>query len=271
MMKRVHSIRFITAVISCCIFVVPFHTMAASQKLVTDEGPDQEYLLLDHSYYPAPGEGYGWLWSEQNQMKVKVFWGDSEEILDHGAGTCMSGMMPGNKGPVILAGHVLSYFKPLQFLHVGDLLHLDTWYGTYDYEITDVEVYDQFELQKVIDHKIGREETDASSDERYISRVFLLEDGREDVPKDSQDPAADPDYSDRKIVWMHAVNDELPGRKEDKKEPDLEEELILYTCYPFYPTAEEKKERYTLIARKISGPSVIWVEQSPQMIFSEEN
>ena len=201
------------------------------QKLVTDEGPDTEYLLLDHRDHPVPGDRYGWLWSEQNHMQVQVFWDDSEEVLDHGAGTCMSGVMPGSKGPVILAGHVLSYFNPLQFLQKGDLLHLDTWYGLYDYEITDIEVYDEFDLQQMIDQKTGRETGSADPEDVRRSRVFLLEDARE---------------------------------------AGSAEELIIYTCYPFYPTKEEKTDRYTLIAKKVAGPSVIWVD-APQVIYSEED
>ena len=208
---------------------LPCEAMSLPPKLVTDEGPDAEYLLLDDAGFPVPGEEYGWLWSERSRMQVKVFWGDSEEVLDHGAGTCMSGVMPGSQGPVILAGHALSFFYPLQFFQEGDLLHLDTWYGQYDYEITDIEVYDQFDLQRVIDQKIGRQ-----------------------------------------IVWM-TREDAKRAAASEEMDTDRQEELILYTCYPFYPLAEEKTERYTLIARKVAGPSVIWVDEGPQIVYSETN
>ena len=226
--RRICFIRFVAVVLGCLFLIAfPCRAMNPPQKLVTDEGPDAEYLLLDGAGFPVPGEEYGWLWSDHSQKQVKVFWDDSEAVLDHGAGTCMRGVLPGSPGPVILAGHVLSYFSFLQFLQKGDLLHLDTWYGQYDYEITDIEVYDQFDLQRLIDQKVGRQ-----------------------------------------IVWMN-MEDALQAGSAQKTDQDREEELILYTCYPFYPMTEEKTERYTLIARKVAGPSVIWVEEGPQVIYSE--
>ena len=45
---------------------------------------------------------------------------------------------------------------------------------------------------------------------------------------------------------------------DDQAEMGSDPELILYTCYPFYAVPGEKTDRYTVFARKISGPHVIW-------------
>lgn len=259
MIKRVSLLRFAALLVMLSFsFAGQSRAEASPQKLITDEGTNTEYLLLERSYYPVSGEAYGVLWSEQNRMNVKVFWGDSEAVLDHGAGTCMSGVLPGTPGPVILAGHVLSYFNSLQYLHTGDSLHLDTWYGTYDYEITEIEVYDQFELQDLIDHKVGHE--------TETVRVFLLDDGSE---KETVYEPEDQVLSERNIIWMNEEEAVRAGWQKPEDQ-ELPEELILYTCYPFYSTGREKTDRYTVIARKTSGPSVIWTPDKPQIIFSDE-
>ena len=135
-------------------------------------------LIIDREEYPEPGEAYGWIWNDRIGLMVPVFWEDTQEILKHGAGTCASGEVPGTDQPVILAAHVYSFFTQLQYLEPGDVIHFDTWYGKFEYEVTGTCVYDQYELQEVLDEKLGYEDPYAQS------RFFIMAEG------------ADGEYSD---------------------------------------------------------------------------
>lgn len=199
---------------------------ASPRQLITED----DSILIVSSAFPESGEVYGWLYHDETGLSVLTYWGDSEEILNIGAGTCAAGHLPGSGKTVILAGHVLSYFQRLQYLEPGDILHFDTWYGAYEYQVTQTCVYDQFDLQNVIDVKLG----------------FC------------------PDTESLPVIYL----DESEAAEAEEKEE--KEELILYTCYPFYKMAAEKTDRFTVFAEKISGPDVQWVPESGQIYYTDE-
>ena len=41
-----------------------------------------------------------------------------------------------------------------------------------------------------------------------------------------------------------------------------QEELIMYTCYPFYPAVDQELDRYVVFANRTAGPDVKWKEES---------
>jgi len=228
------------------------------KKPATQLITEGDTLILDEKEYPEPGEAYGWVWNDRTGLLVPVFWEDTQEILKQGAGTCTSGDVPGMDMPVILAAHVYSYFNQLQYLEPGDVIHFDTWYGRFEYEVTGTCVYDQFELQAVLDEKLGYEEPSEQS------RFFIMAEGTDGEYSDTV-------IYDRKVIELFHPDDEEkepdtdPGNKDelweeadDQAEMGSDPELILYTCYPFYAVPGEKTDRYTVFARKISGPHVIW-------------
>lgn len=73
-----------------------------------------------------------------------VYHGDYADLLMKGIGHYSNSRFPGQHGKVVLAGHVgiKRHFQRLETMHVGDLVTLDTVYGTYVYRVTDTYIFD---------------------------------------------------------------------------------------------------------------------------------
>ncbi|MBO4452871.1 MAG: class D sortase [Clostridia bacterium] len=67
-----------------------------------------------------------------------VYHGNSRDVLNMGIGHYTNSRFPGQHGKVVLAGHVgiEKHFRKLETMHVGDLVTLETIYGTYVYRVT---------------------------------------------------------------------------------------------------------------------------------------
>lgn len=157
---------------------------------------EQEEVRQDETVYasevtwPTVGQQYGELSCERIQLKTPVYFGDSNDILRVGTGQYSGSFIPGYNRVIMLCSHNTTFFKPLQFVEVGDVFDFRTNYGDYQYEVTGT---------RIADHE------DATA---Y------------DLTKQ-------------------------------------EEELIMYTCYPFETLATVKTDRLFVYAKRISGPTVI--------------
>ena len=67
-----------------------------------------------------------------------VFHGNSDSLLMRGIGHYTNSRFPGQHGKVILAGHVgiYNHFQRLETMQAGDIVKLDTIYGSYVYRVT---------------------------------------------------------------------------------------------------------------------------------------
>ena len=137
-----------------------------SEDIISEE---PETILVEEIDFPYPREQYGTLRCERIGFSVPVFWDDTDEILDWGAGTSLAGYMPGLGKVIILSGDTLTHFRPLEYMEVGDMLSFETTYGNYEYKITSIEVYNENDLLDLLIEKTGyeepAEESDAMSDE----------------------------------------------------------------------------------------------------------
>ena len=212
----------------------------AEQETETEEEP--ETILASDIDFPVRGEQYGEIRCERIGFCVPVFWDDTDAILDLGAGTSLAGYLPGLGKVIILSGHTLTHFRSLEYLETGDVLVFDTDYGHYEYEITAIEVYDENDLLDLLIEKTGYEEESEEDTEETAEAVEL-------TASDTETPAK--------------TTDETAG-SQDLQEQAEPEELLLYTCYPFYPISERKTNRYTVIAQRVSGPEIMVPEETAE-------
>lgn len=137
--------------------------------------------------YPLPDSQYGQIICKEINLKAPLYYGDGEEILEQGIGTWRGGYLPGEAGTVLVSGHDTSYFAPLEEIQKGDILTVDTIYGSYEYQVTGIKTADILDT------------------EAY-----------------------------------------------EIKEQD--EQMILYTCYPFGKTGELRNQRFFVYAQRIDSP-----------------
>lgn len=146
-------------------------------------------LSEDGTTYPilslTAGTQYGEILWKKAEGSIPLYYGDSEAILELGAGTYTGYGVPGEGKRILIGAHDTTFFSGLQELEDGDIITLHTIWGSYEYKVTDTKIQD--------------------------------------------------------VTEALAENPE-----------ELEEELILYTCYPFGETGKVRSERYLVYAGILS-------------------
>ena len=96
------------------------------------------------------GDCIGTVWVEGTEVNCDLYWGDTTSIFRAGAGCSADNgcVMPGENGTVFVGAHTDTYFNKLFDAEVGALIHLDTIYGDFVYQITDFEVIGDTEVDK---------------------------------------------------------------------------------------------------------------------------
>lgn len=85
------------------------------------------------------GKSYGTVWIENTEVNCAVYWGDTQDILELGAGTHIEGgKLPGQSGTVLIGGHTGACFYGLRTVQLGSRIHIDTPWGKYVYEVTEM-------------------------------------------------------------------------------------------------------------------------------------
>lgn len=96
---------------------------------------------------PLQGEQYGEILCEDIALKAPLYYGDTDEILEQGAGTYPGRSLPGQGGEILIGGHDTTFFAPLESMQKGTSLTIHTSYGTYTYEVTGTEIMDVMEYE----------------------------------------------------------------------------------------------------------------------------
>lgn len=107
---------------------------------------------------PDLGQRYANLSCERIGLDAPVFWGNSNEILRSGAGQYWGSFMPGFGRVILISAHNTTYFKCLQYMEEGDLVIMDTNYETYVYRIYRIEVFNENDLEALLDSTMFAEE-----------------------------------------------------------------------------------------------------------------
>ena len=97
------------------------------------------------------GDKLGRVWVEGTNVDCALYWGDSETQFSRGAGCRAESdcVLPGENGTVFIGGHTGSYFSDLGSTQIGSIIHLETDWGDFTYQVTDMQVILETDVDKV--------------------------------------------------------------------------------------------------------------------------
>lgn len=120
--------------------------IASAQEGVTSQDNDEVQTIDRQSItYPYPGDRYGEISIDGTTVSAPLYYGDDTATLNKGVGTYKDDVgvgLPGESKTILLAGHNNTFFNGLQQVEIGDIVTIETHYGTYTYEVTDMQVKD---------------------------------------------------------------------------------------------------------------------------------
>lgn len=107
-------------------------------------------------HFPYVGDKWGTLTIESIGIKdMSLYYSDSMDNLLKGP--CMSerSRLPGFGSGTLVAGHNYNYFHELQFIEVGAMVEVETYYGSYVYRVYSTEVIDVYNSESYWDDVYG--------------------------------------------------------------------------------------------------------------------
>lgn len=120
--------------------------IASAQENAEAQSDDATQTIDKQSItYPYPGDRYGEISIDGTTVSAPLYYGDDTATLNKGVGTYKDDVgvgIPGEGKTILLAGHNNTFFNGLQQVEAGDIVTIETHYGTYTYEVTDMQVKD---------------------------------------------------------------------------------------------------------------------------------
>ena len=97
------------------------------------------------------GDKLGRIWVEGTNVDCALYWADSEGQFGRGAGCRAESdcVLPGENGTVFIGGHTGTYFSDLGSTQLGAIIHLETDWGDFTYKVTDMQVIQETDVDKV--------------------------------------------------------------------------------------------------------------------------
>jgi sortase A len=121
-------------------------TFTVEYKNVFEPGSvevSEDNTVSIHDVYLAEyGELYAHLSCERIGLDCPVYMGDSNDILKLGAGQIPVTYQPGFGWLIMIGAHNNTFFNCLKNVEVGDVIYMETSYGTYSYQVNNTEVMD---------------------------------------------------------------------------------------------------------------------------------
>lgn len=102
------------------------------QDLVKEEGEVGEGLVK--------GKVYGTISCSEKELYAPLYYGDTEEILQQGAGTYEGYGVPGQGTTILTGAHDATYYGALEQVEPGDIIQVNTYWGTYRYQVEEKKV-----------------------------------------------------------------------------------------------------------------------------------
>ena len=96
--------------------------------------------ISEYGGLPYYGEAYGSVTISGTAVDCALYYGDSEVQFACGAGTYTGACIPGEGGSILIGGHTGTYFRDFESAEIGADICVETRWGTYHYEITDMQV-----------------------------------------------------------------------------------------------------------------------------------
>ena len=119
---------------------------------------EESYIRIEEIDLPTAGTQYGNISCEKIGLNAPLYWDDTLEILRYGAGQNIASFLPGFGRILIIAGHNSTFFNVVQNIETGDVIRIDTNYCPYEYEVQEVKVYDENDLEDLLVDHLGDEE-----------------------------------------------------------------------------------------------------------------
>ena len=137
-----------------CVSVIVFETVVAESayyQLMTGfmgdaTPPSSKPLESDEGHIPVIR--YGQQWATLNvegweKRDIPVFFGDESALLRKGAGMRFASRFCGRGGRTVLSAHVTAHFHELEVTPVGTRVIMDTIYGKYVYEVSEIVIFNE--------------------------------------------------------------------------------------------------------------------------------
>lgn len=121
---------------------VPEKTILPAVTIPSETGGEtpRQTVKLSSIDFPEYQEYYAQLTCEEIGLSVKVFWGDTNEVLRKGVGQSLSSFYPGFGKPLLMGGHNKSFLSSLANVAPGQVFKLTTSYGEFTYTITGTKI-----------------------------------------------------------------------------------------------------------------------------------
>lgn len=143
----------LTFVALICAVVILFEVFVAPSpyfRLLTHDAVTPSVsipeIVIPEDESEFPGIPYLSQWATLNvegweKKDIKVFFGDTKEILKKGAGMWINSRFCGQNGKIVISAHVTTDFHELEVTPIGAHVTMDTVYGKYVYEVTDTLIF----------------------------------------------------------------------------------------------------------------------------------
>ena len=89
-------------------------------------------------YTPELGDEFATLKIPEVGVESPILQGEGKAQLRQGAGHYVGSLLPGEGGNIVLSGHRETVFYSLQDVELGHQVFIETDYGTYTYEVSDI-------------------------------------------------------------------------------------------------------------------------------------
>lgn len=134
--------------ISEAIALVNTISVDKSKNSIVETTIDLENMKLIN--YPKYGSRYGRMIIESIDVNLPLYFGDTLSILKNGIGHSSGSYFPGEGGSILCAGHnYRGYIRDLYKTKNGDIITIETSYGTFNYEIYDSKIIKETDLDAV--------------------------------------------------------------------------------------------------------------------------
>lgn len=140
--------------------VPSFESVSVSDKdieLVDFNEEQKEIIYPDQITFPNVGDKYAHITIPDTGVDYDVYYGDDKRILRKGPGQYEGSKMPGFGSTTIVAAHVTTHFKGLQYVEIGDIIYYTTTYGSYEYKVNDIQIVNATEASKLYDLRADRD------------------------------------------------------------------------------------------------------------------
>lgn len=89
---------------------------------------------------PGRNQRYGKLLCNEVDLKTPIYYGDTDKVLDQGAGIYTGSGLFGEGRTILISAHDNTYFAPVEKLKKGMKITVLVPYGKYTYEVTGMKV-----------------------------------------------------------------------------------------------------------------------------------